>query len=105
MRSADARWELSRKLLNIHRHPQSSKAEDAIVTLEIEIDILDAEREVKVLRLQKLFYDAYKRTGSMTAIHPSGQTRTERPEYGGNSIQHVWNARNKARSLAEWATP
>ena len=102
---SDERYRLSKKLERIPRYPQSTKAEDAVVELELEIAILDAKRELRVLRLQQFLYNAYRKNGSMSVIHPSGQVRTEQPEYGGHELQHIWNARGKARDLAEWATP
>ena len=96
---------LCEKITRLKAQPQSAEGELALITLEWERDSLQAERQIKVLRLAKLLVEAYRKTGSMTVIYPSGQTRTERPAHTTHPVQGMWNLKWLARSMAEAVTP
>ena len=101
----DIIYEMRCKLDRINAAPQSVAREEARIFLEWELKRLELERRLKVIARAEFLLKAYMKNGSMSVIHPSGQILTDRAEYGGNALQHLWNAQSKAEQMAEWSIP
>lgn len=86
------------------RMPQSMEKEFHLVGLRWAEETIVAQRQVKVLALAKILFEAFYKNGSAAVILPGGQQLQE-PSPPGVGAVGVWNARQKAVDMAERATP
>jgi hypothetical protein len=68
------------------------------------IELLEAERLVRMLRLAPILLDAYARTGMMSITLPDGRRLVHQVNPGSNAMNCAYNATGDARNLAFMAT-
>ena len=96
--------QLYTRIRALEADPQSPEREQRLAVLNFERREIEAHREYERCRRARLLFNAYFRTGKMTAIHPSGVRRDGSP-HPADGVQGIWNIRSEAESLAAWSIP
>lgn len=86
----------------LNASPQTVEGELHLALLECELAIANAKEQIAISELVALFLNAYKKTGTFTAIRSDGTRLKSSPYKTGRGIQDFWNVRSEAYRLANW---